>query len=319
MNAVGLDLGGTNLRAGIVTPGGSIVARRSRPLEDPSDGDAIVRTLAALTGEILKDHEAAAVGIGAAGPLDHGRGVMYAPPNLPGLKEMALAARMADAVGLPAFLENDANAAVFGEHRAGAGEGARAFLGLTLGTGVGGGILLDGVLLRGPDGTAGELGHIVVDPDGIECGCGGKGCLEMVASATATRRRYVDAVRRGETTPLPGFRKELETITAADVFHLAEGGDAFAAKVLDETGRWLGIGIATLVNVFNPDAVVLLGGLAGAWTRFRRALGESFRRHAIQPSRDRVRIQPGTLGNDAGLVGAALLALDRLNSLPGKT
>ncbi|MCU0723822.1 MAG: ROK family protein, partial [Planctomycetes bacterium] len=203
------------------------------------------------------------MGIGVAGPLDQSAGKIFTPPNLPGLAGMALGPAVATGLGIPAFLENDANAAAYGEWRVGSGRGTRHFLALTLGTGVGGGIVVDGRILVGADGAAGEFGHVTVHPDGPPCGCGSRGCLEAYASANATARRFVEGVRAGKAA-LPGsFAKPLEEVRSADVHAFAKDGNAFAREVLAETGRWLGIGVASLVNVFNPDMVALLGGLAG--------------------------------------------------------
>lgn len=309
MIAIGIDLGGTNLRAAAVTDAGEVLEKRARPLGDPADGDGIVEAVAGMALDLLSRGGAMAVGIGAAGPLDHRAGVMYSPPNIPGLKNMPLASRVALRVGLPVRLENDANAAVFGEYRAGAGRGASVLVGLTLGTGVGGGIVLDGELFRGPDGSAGELGHIVVDPEGPSCSCGGRGHLEAYASATATLKRFADGVSAGRAALPGGWTGGVERVTAADIDRFARDGHAFAADALAETGRRLGDGIATLVNVFDPDMVVLLGGLTGAFDLFGPAMRAAIRAQAVSPGRERVRVVPGELGGDAGLVGAALLAL----------
>lgn len=303
MNAVGIDLGGTNLRAAVVSDAGKILRRVQRPLVDPKDAGAILEDMVSLVEELRSAGSFGAIGVGAAGPLDHREGVMYSPPNLPGLKDVALAGELEAGTGLPVFLENDANAAVYGEYRAGP-ERAEVFLGLTLGTGVGGGIVLEGEPFRGPDGTAAELGHIVVQADGLACPCGNRGCLEMYGSATATEKRYDRLLRDAGKPP----REESGTEA---IYARARGGDDLAREALETTGRWLGVGIASLVNVFNPDAVVLLGGLAGAHPVLLPPLLEEMRSRAMAPARDRVRIEPGVLGGDAGVVGAALLALKR--------
>ncbi len=312
MNAVGIDLGGTNLRAARVTPAGIVQEQVSRPLADPADKEAILSALKEAARAVLGVGKAKVVGVGAAGPLDPERGVMFSPPNLPGLEDTALADALEAELRLPVFLENDANAAVFGEHKAGAGRGTDVLLGLTLGTGVGGGIVLAGEIFHGPDGSAGELGHLIVDPDGIECACGNRGCLEMYASATATALRFRRGVEAGKTTLPEGFSNPLDQRSAADVHALALKGSAFAREVLAETGRWLGVAIVSLIHVFNPDKVVLLGGLAGAWDFFHPALEAEIQDRALSPSKERVRVVPGALGGDAGVIGAALAALQRV-------
>ncbi|MHC5039766.1 MAG: ROK family protein [Planctomycetota bacterium] len=318
MDTIGFDLGGTHIRAGVVSPEGRVLEADTRPLGDPGDGEGIVARMVEMGKDLLSRRPAGVLGIGAAGPLDHRRGCMYSPPNIPGLSGMALASRIQEGVGLPTFLENDANAAVFGEFRAGAGRGAEVLLGLTLGTGVGGGIVLGGELLRGPDGAAGELGHTVVNPDGPPCACGGMGCLEMYASATATVRRYRQGFGKDSLPSPVGEGKSGGERTAEEIFALAQGGDPFAREVLAETGTWLGIGIASMVNIFNPDVVVLLGGLSGAFSAFAPAMEEAFLARGIPPSRDRVRIVRGLHPEDAGMIGAGLLALSRWMKGEGK-
>jgi glucokinase len=311
LRAIGIDLGGTNLRASLVTEGGEVLERRRTPVSDVHDGDGIVDAIAALAKETAAGSSPGAIGIGAAGPLDHTTGTMYRPPNLPGLKGMDLAHRIEDRTGLPTYLENDANAAVLGEYRAGAGRMEIVFLGLTLGTGVGGGIVLRGELFRGHGGTAGELGHMVVDPSGPPCLCGGRGHLEGLASAHATAARFREGVL-SEKARLPSdFGKDPGEIEALDVFRLAEAGHRYAAEVLAESGKWLGVGIATLQGVFAPEAVILLGGLAGAFPYFRSALWDAFHTWSMTPPGEAPRIAPGELGDDAGVVGAAILALER--------
>jgi len=311
LNAIGIDLGGTNLRASLVTEEGEVQGRLRKPIDDPRDGEGVVNALVSMVRELSGDSNPAVIGIGAAGPLDHVSGSMYSPPNLPGLNGMALGPLVEAGTGLPTFLENDANAAVYGEYCAGAGKGEAVFIGLTLGTGVGGGIILDGEVLRGRDGAAGELGHIVIDPAGLPCACKGRGHLESYASARATASRFVEGLQEGKAVLPPGFAKPLPEIEALDVFDLAKGGHAFAGEVLAESGRWLGIGIASLVAVFDPETVVLLGGMAGAFELLAPPLVKSLESLSIAPSGRRVQIVSGLLGDDAGVVGAASLALDR--------
>jgi glucokinase len=311
-NGIGIDLGGTNLRVGLVTGKGSVMIRRSIPVLKPGDGNWVVQTILKECRDLIQVGKPSAVGIGVAGPLNQKTGTIFTPPNLPGLKGMALGPDVGKGLGIPAFLENDANAAAYGEWRAGAGKGTRHFLALTLGTGVGGGIVTNGELLLGADGAAGEFGHIVVDPEGLPCGCGGRGCLESYASATATARRFAEGLRSGKATLPPGYPRAEGEIRSEDVFELAKQEHAFARETLAESGRWLGIGIASLVNVFNPDAVALLGGLAGALEFLMPSILREVKARSMAPARDRVRIIAGSLGGDAGIVGAALGALGRL-------
>ena len=311
-NGIGIDIGGTNLRVGLVNGAGAVMIRRSIPVKKPGDGDWVVQTILKECRDLIQVGNPSAVGIGVAGPLNQQTGTIFTPPNLPGLTGMALGPVVGKGLGIPAFLENDANAAAYGEWRAGSGRGTRHFLAFTLGTGVGGGIVANGELLLGADGAAGEFGHITVDPEGLPCGCGSRGCLESYASATATAKRFADGLKSGKAALPAAYSKAPGEIKSADVFDLAKKGHAFAQEVLAESGRWLGIGIASLVNVFNPDAVALLGGLAGALEFMMPSILREVKARGMVPARDRVRIVAGTLGGDAGIVGAALGALGRL-------
>jgi glucokinase len=311
-----MDLGGTNLRSAVVDAGGGILWKTGIPTPPEADREEVVAAIAGICREAVSRArdlgDVRAVGAGAAGPLDAGSGVVFTPPNIPGLRNVALAAELDRAVSLPAFVENDANAAAYGEYRAGAGRGAESLVVLTLGTGVGGGIVLGGELLRGAHGTAAEIGHMVLDPTGPPCGCGSRGCLEQYASAPAAVRRWHRSVEDGTFPPPADWSGPLEGADAADLYRLAQAGDPAALAAFAETGRCLGEAIGSLVNVLDPETVVLTGGLAGAAEFFLPALEKTFASRAVSPAREKVRILTGTLGGDAGLVGAALLALERL-------
>lgn len=255
--------------------------------------------------------EVMGVGVAAPGPIDPFTGVIYNPPNLPGWEEVPLKSILEAELGTPVFVGNDANLAALGEHEFGAGRGLNHMVYLTVSTGIGGGIIVDGRLLLGARGLAGEAGHMTIDPDGPPCGCGNVGCLEVLASGTAIGRIARERLARGEhSTMLEHAGGRLEAVTAETVEAAALAGDAVAKAVMKTAASYLGIGVSNLVNLFNPEAVVLGGGVA----RAGELLFEPVRReveHRVMPKlREGLRIVPASLGDDVGLLGAVALVLE---------
>ncbi|HXF56818.1 MAG TPA: ROK family glucokinase [Actinomycetota bacterium] len=306
--AVGIDVGGSRMAGALVDldRGGQVLERRE--LATPSlDPDAVVGGIVSLARELAAGG-VAAVGVAAAGMVDR-RGVMRYAPNI-AWREFPLAERVRAEVGLPVRVENDATAAAWGEFRFGAGRGVRDLLLVTVGTGIGGGIVLDGELVRGAHGFAAEVGHIVVEPDGPRCGCGNRGCWEQVASGRTIARLGREAARERlsrEMLELAGG--DPERVTGEVVTQAGRAGDPVALRILTEVGRRLGQGIAGLVNVLDPELVVVGGGAAEAGDLLlgpaREAFAEAVEGSAHRPA---VPIVPAALGNDAGAVGAADLA-----------
>jgi glucokinase len=231
--------------------------------------------------------------------------------NLPGWDDYPLAERLASALGIDCYLENDANAAGWGEFWMGAGRGSSEMVIYTLGTGVGGCVIVRGALHRGSDQNAGELGHALLFPDGRACGCGSRGCLEQYCSASAVARSAREALVRGEETGLPGLAPE--EITAEAVHRAAEEGSAFCRGLIETAGRHLGLGIVSVVNILDPQVVVIYGGMAAAGDMLLGPCRRALREHALPPANERVRIVPSELGGDAGVIGAAGLAWRRLD------
>jgi len=295
---IGMDLGGTNLRVAGVGAGGDIVElyrEQTLAREGPESVierivTAIGRLSASLTGS---GGSVRGVVLGAPGIICSRAGTVVASPNLPGWHDVPLRDRVAAAVGFPVLLENDANAAAYGEYWRGAGKGCASMVLLTLGTGVGGGLVLGGELWRGADGMAGEIGHITVEPGGRTCRCGNVGCLETYASATA----IVDSYRE-----LSGVE---EVVSAEEVHRRAHEGDANARQSYREAGRSLGQALAALVNLLNPECIVIGGGVLPAWDLFMPAAEQEMRRRAFAAPASRVRIAPAALGDLAGVTGAA--------------
>ena len=290
---VGLDVGGTRLKAGRISSDGRVLDERSVAV--PADGKGLADTLVDVARELGAEHS---VGLGLPGLIDRERGLVLDSPNIPQLEELPLGELLSDALGLESVhLENDANAAALGELWLGAARGAEHALVVTLGTGIGGGLVLDGELFLGA-GLAGEIGHVRIDPAGPICGCGGHGCLETLASATAARRR---ALERGLPEDDPG---NLEL--------LAERGQDPASpegELLFEVGRDLGIGLSTAVCLLDLRTFVIGGGFAAALDALGPGIRAGMREGAYGDRVDLVRILPATLGSSAGWIGAASLAL----------
>jgi glucokinase len=311
---LGIDLGGTKIAAGLVTPAGEVLGRTVRPT--PGGGPApVIAALAdvafaAAQAAGVDLHDVPAIGIGAPGPIDDRAGVVVNPPNLPGWQNVALARDLAARVGRPCLLGNDANLAGLAEYRFGAGQGSALLVYLTVSTGIGGGVVIGGRLLTGVSGAAGELGHVIVRPDGPSCGCGNRGCLEALASGTAIAHRAEELIRRGVPGALTDrFARRPGRVTAADVAAAAQAGDAEAARILARALDDLGLGVAGLVNVFNPDRVVIGGGLSRLGETLLDPVRRAVRRTANAVAALAVKIVPAALGADSGVLGAAALAM----------
>lgn len=299
-----VDLGGTYLRAAAVDSTGQIISRQKlrTPQNDPLD---IVRVVAgALTdGEHATDRIRTLCMV-VPGPVDATAGKVVRAPNLPCLDGFDLAAALVDELRLPVIIENDANAAALGELWQGAGRGCRTIICLTLGTGVGGGMVLDGKLWRGATNAAAEIGHMSVEPfGGIRCGCGSRGCLEVYASATAIVRMALDAKPH-----YPGSRLcTAAGFTAEDVYLSAQQGDQLAIEVFQRLGAYLGIGLANLMNIVNPEMIVIGGGVANAWDLFAGEMRHQVNQRAFPLPGTEVPIVRAQCDDDAGLLGAACL------------
>ena len=311
--AIGVDLGGTNIKAGVVSEDGSVVATTECPTLAAEGPDAVVGRMAKLVTDLKPKAGAgvAGVGVGSPGPLNQLTGMLYFTPNMPGWDNYPLGGNLAKKTGMKVIVDNDANVAALGEYQFGAGKGTRTMILLTLGTGIGGGVIIDGKVLNGPDVTAGEVGHIVINPDGPKCGCGNHGCLEAYCgTAGILSRAWAELEKPHAVSVLREWIGDDQLkLTPAMLTKAAEQGDGIAISVLRETGRLLGVGIASLTNLFAPDMVLLGGGIAGAGEFIFRSVREEVEKRAMAPNNKRVKILPAKLGNTAGLVGAAALVL----------
>jgi glucokinase len=304
-----VDLGGTNLRAATVDAGGQIHDRGRIATPDPHDADKIV---AAITSAVNQCHAAAgergvtidAVSIVVPGSVQAETGVIVNAPNLPAIVNFPLGAALTEKLQRPILLENDANAAALGEFWQGAGRGSQTIICLTLGTGVGSGIILDGKLWRGIDGTAGEIGHMSIAPfSEVRCNCGNVGCLEVYASATAIVRMAREALAEDSNSKLHSVAE----LTARVISQAADAGDALALQIFRQVGTCLGIAAANLVNIFNPEAIVFGGGVSAAFDLFAPQVHEEINRRAFPVPAQRCRVMKAERGDDAGLLGAARL------------
>jgi glucokinase len=306
---IGVDLGGTNLRTALMSREGDILDRRK---EATHASDGWKKVVARLVENIARQREVAtergltvtAVGVGAPGVIRMDRGIVVKSPNFPDWNNLPLKDELEGALQVPVVIENDANAAALGEQWRGAGKGINSMILLTLGTGVGGGIVLNNQIWQGADGMAGEIGHMTLIPDGRQCGCGNTGCLEMYASARGIVRSYCEALG-------PSGTDQAAEMTSARIYQIAREGDPVARRVMKDMGRLLGIGIANLINIFNPHMIVLGGGVKDAWDLFIGATHEEIMRRAFQVPAERTEIVPSRLGDDAGMVGAAAAALQK--------
>ncbi len=312
---IGLDLGGSAVKAGLVTYEGKVkeFKRYDLPPEKTVQQviDIIKKAVEDLSTKASEDNqEIGAIGIGAAGIINMDKGIIVSSPNFHGWKDVPIKELLEKSLGIPIHLDNDANAAAYGEKWAGAGKNARSLVCITLGTGVGGGLILNGEVWHGDYGMGGEVGHITVDPDGPPCACGNRGCLEAFSSATGIVRRAKELVKFGKGNILARIaRGNPEVITGKMVYEGALKGDEAALIALREAGKYLGIGMASLINLLNPSMIVLTGEVTGSWDFFMPAAMEEVRSRAFQAMVEQVKIEKGKLPEKAGVIGAAGLAL----------
>jgi glucokinase len=308
--ACGIDVGGTKIAGGVVDDAGSVL-EELQVTSPATDAHAIEAAIEKLVTELATRHKIEAVGVGAAGYIDKSRSVVLFAPNL-AWRDLDLKADLEKTLGLPVVVENDANAAAWGEFQFGAGHDVDDLLLVTVGTGVGGGVVLDGSLYRGAFGVGAEIGHMRVVPDGIRCGCGNRGCFEMYASGSALVREARAAARAGsllaaDLVDLAGG--DVEAITGPLITQSARAGDPFALEQLASVGRWLGEGIASLAAVLDPAVVVIGGGVSAAddllLDPVRRAFSTQLTGRGHRPI---LEIRRARLGNRAGLIGAADLS-----------
>jgi glucokinase len=313
---IAVDLGGTNLRLGVVSPSGRVLAgARAKMGSYKRNADLLTDLYAAIADfepEASARGRLRAVCLGFAGYTDSARGLIYFAPNVGGLRNIRVGPYLKKRFNVPVFVENDANCAALGEHYKGAGRNAGSLFMFTLGTGVGGGFIVDGKIWRGARGTAGEIGHTIVMVDGPLCSCGNRGCLETFASATAIVKEYRRVRRskgRGRVAPGTGARGK---VTARQVTDLARRGDRAATAAMKYAARGLGVGIANIFNLLDPELILIGGGVSRAGAVLLRPAIMEARKIVFPPLAPRLRVRRAVLGDDAALIGAARFAFEHL-------
>jgi glucokinase len=309
------DIGGTKLAVGVVNDAGEVLAEAIEATGDAVSAESVVDALLRLADDVvsragLRDRLAGA-GVSFGGPVDFPRGTTVTCHHLPGWEGFALRQVVQEQTGLLTVIDNDANAAALGEATFGAAQGCPHVLYLTVSTGIGGGVIVDGRIHRGANSMAGEIGHTLVAPDGPLCSCGRRGCLEAVAAGPSIARAAREALDAGEASSLAAIpRAELTAKQVAE----AAPTDALAARIMDQAGEYLGLAIAGAVNLLNPNVVVIGGGVSGAGEPLFRPLREAVKRHAVPETSRDLRILPGGLGPRSALLGAAAMALAEATS-----
>ncbi|RHW41066.1 ROK family protein [Neobacillus notoginsengisoli] len=313
----GIDLGGTSTKLAFISVYGEIIHKWEIPTDNSNEGKNILLNIAKSIDKKLEEigqtkEKLAGIGMGAPGPVNYSKGILYNTVNL-GLRDnYPLRDILEVETNLPASIDNDANCAALGEMWKGAGEGAKDLVCVTLGTGVGGGVIANGHIVQGTSGAAGEIGHIAAIPiGGAQCNCGKTGCLETIASATGIVRLAKETVDSGDAGEMGRVFADNGQITAKDVFECAKNGDTHALKVIDEVAFHLGLALANIANTLNPEKIVLGGGVSKAGDFLVEKVREQFEKFAFPRVRETTKLALATLGNDAGVIGAAWLVKDR--------
>jgi len=312
-----LDLGGTKIIAAIVSNQGRVMAREYRPTLADEGPQAVINRILSTIDRLLSlrkvgSSQLSSISIAAAGAINFEKGLVTSSPNLPGWQNIPLRDIVREKYRVNTFLINDASAAALGEHRFGAGREVNNLVLLTLGTGIGGGIIINGRLYSGPCGSAGEIGHMTIDVNGPRCSCGNIGCLEMLASGTAVAKEAISRIRQGEWSSLTDIVEgKIESITAEKVGVAAQGGDSLALAVVLKAATYLGVGMVNLVNIFNPEMIIVGGGMVKMGDLLLDPARQVVRERAFQLPAQAVSIVPAQLGDDAGVLGAAIFAFQQ--------
>ncbi len=316
---IGIDLGGTNIKSGVVDDETNVISKISIPTESQKGRPKVLENICtsaelAVSESGISLDDIHAIGIGSPGVQDWEAGVVVYAPNLPDWNNVPLVKTLEERFDKPAALDNDANAAAWGEFWAGAGMAVNTMVMLTLGTGVGGGIILDGKLWHGHKTAAAELGHVSIDYKGRRCACGNIGCIEAYASANSLVRRFIEAVQAGQQTSLAEAAVGDETLTSKMIYEAAVAGDEFSKKMMAEAGELLGVAIVSIIHALNPELVVLSGGMSNAGEMLMKPLKRVVWERSFKRALEGFDITFATLGEDAGFIGAAGCALSRFGT-----
>ncbi|MFC1917245.1 ROK family protein [Chloroflexota bacterium] len=318
---LGIDLGGTKILTAVVNSRGQILSHHRSATPAQEGVDAVIQSLLKSAAHTLEQADIttadlAAIGMGAPGLSNPEKGVLFTSPNLPGWKDVPLKDILEKKLGKKIFLINDANAAAFGELQFGAGRGKRNFIYVTISTGIGGGIIINGDLYTGATGTAGEPGHMVINDEGPVCTCGNRGCWETLASGTALARDAKLLISEGCQTSIPDYASgNVANVTAEVVHQAAQAGDNAAMELISRTGYYIGVGLANLINIFNPELIIIGGGLANIGDMLLKPAFAEAEKRAFKQSYQATRFTRAELGENSGVLGAAAFALKKIGEL----
>jgi glucokinase len=318
---LGVDLGGTKILTAVTNSQGKILSRDHSITPASKGHEAVIESILDSSHRVLEQanvaiSELTAVGIGAPGLVNPETGIIFTSPNLPRWQDVPLRDIVQERLGKKTFVINDANAAALGEFYFGAARGARNFIYITLSTGIGGGIIIDGKIYSGAIGAAGEVGHMTIDDDGPICNCGNRGCWEMLASGTALAREARQQIKEGVRTSILEYAEgDVEKVTAQVVHSAAEQGDSLAKELIARTGYYVGVGLANLINIFNPELIVIGGGLSNIGDMLLEPAFKVAGERAYKEAFQAVRFASAELGRNSGVLGAAAFALQEMRKL----
>ena len=310
---VGVDLGGTKIDAVLSDSCGNIKKRELKETRAGEGPNAVIKRIVDAIKAVSSDCKIAAVGIGAAGIIDVETGLITVSPNLPGWHNIKLKDILERDLDIKTFVDNDATVAALAEHKFGIAVGCDHFVCVTVGTGIGGGIVTNGQIYRGISGSAGEIGHMTIDINGPLCACGNRGCFEALASGTALEREAKAKIAQGIKTTILNYAKGGRRVSAKNVYLAAQDGDMLAKGLIEQLGFYLGVGLANLINIFNPQLVVIGGGVSRMGEMLLEPARKTVRERAFELSAKAARVEISSLGYDAGPLGAVALALSELS------
>jgi len=318
---LGVDLGGSKILTAVVNARGVMLSSDENITPATEGHETVIQSIVDSAHRVLKQasvaiSEVCAIGIGAPGISNPETGILFTSPNLPGWRDIPLRDIMQERLGKKTFLTNDANAAALGEFYFGAARGVRNFIYVTLSTGIGGGIVIDGKIYSGAIGAAGEVGHMTIDDKGPICNCGNRGCWEMLASGTALAREARHRIKEGVKTSILEYAGgDVEKVTAKVVHNAAEQGDGFAEELITQTGYYVGVGLVNLINTFNPELIIIGGGLSNIGDMLLKPAFKVAEERSYKEAFQAVRFASPKLGRSSGVLGAAVFALQEMNKL----
>lgn len=319
---IGIDIGGTSVKIGVLDIHGSIIQKWEITTRKENKGINILNDIwESINTKLTTDeisNEIIGIGVGAPGFVNQKTGIVFEAVNI-GWKNFNLKEKLQSISNLPVFVENDANLATLGENWIGAGNHSDDIIVITLGTGVGSGIIANGELLNGTNGTAGEIGHIIVDPDGLPCNCGRIGCLDTIASAPGVVHKALEAIKNHPSSDLAKFYNSKGDITSEDIFNLAKKGSKLSQSIINDITDTLGYTIAAVATVINPSKILIGGGLSKSKNQLLNEVNKSFKKYTLPRVFEGCNLEIAELGNDAGIIGAAYLVKKSINTLKHQT